>query len=102
MPENRIPSPVVYDSMNRELRTVREYFERQERAVLDIGWQPDIREGVRIEPGRLLGHIVWDSPPPEPVLAPPGCGGRIAWMNPRIEYEFLDLESVTLLRLEAG
>ena len=102
MPENPVTDPVVYEPTNRELRTVPEYFEQQDRAVQDIRWEEDIDVGVWIMPGRLLAHIIFDSPPPEPVYAPEGCTGEIEWINRRISHEWLDVRPVTLLRLKAS
>lgn len=102
MSENRSTSPIVYDAMNRELRTVRDYFAERDEEVLNIKWQPGIEEGAQIAPGELLAHIDWSEGTKEPLEAPSGCGGRIEWINGQIEYEKLDLRPEVLLRLEAG
>lgn len=102
MSENPSTSAVVYDAMNRELRTVRDYFAQRDEVVLNIKWQPGIEEGAQIAPGQLLAHIDWDGAPEEPLKAPSGCGGRIEWINGQIEYEKLDLRPEVLLRLEAS
>ena len=80
MPENQNTSlPIVsYDSLNRDLRTVRFYFDAQEKSVQGFNWEEDIQVGARIAPGRRLAHISWDPPPDEPVVAPDGCEGRAA------------------------
>ena len=101
MREKPTTEPVVYESTNRELRTVPKYFQEEDRAVQHIKWEDDIKVGVRIEPCRLLAHIIFDKPSPEPLHAPEACEGEIEWINPRIPYEWLDLRPVTLLRLKA-
>jgi hypothetical protein len=88
--------------MNRELRTVRDYFAERDEEVLNIKWQPGIEEGAQIAPGELLAHIDWSGGTKEPLDAPSGCGGRIEWINGQIEYEKLDLRPEVLLRLEDG
>lgn len=102
MSEKPSISPVVYDAMNRELRTVRDYFAQSDKEVLNIKWQPEIEEGAQIVPGQLLAHIDWTGGTKDPLEAPSGCGGRIEWINGQIEYEKLDLRPEVLLRLEAG
>jgi hypothetical protein len=102
MSEKPSISPVVYDAMNRELRTVRDYFVQRDEEVLNIKWQPGIEEGAKIVAGQLLAHIDWSGGTKDPVEAPSGCGGRIEWINGQIEYEKLDLRPEGLLRLEAG
>ncbi|MFQ6093869.1 MAG: hypothetical protein ACE5OR_14550 [bacterium] len=102
MSEKPSISPVVYDAMNRELRTVRDYFAQSDEEVLNIKWQPEIEEGAQIVPGQLLAHIDWSGGIKDPLEAPSGCGGRIEWINGQIEYEKLDLRPEVLLRLEAG
>ena len=102
MSENPSTSPVVYDAMNRELRTVRDYFAEREEGVLNIKWEPGIEEGAQISPGQLLAHIDWSGGTKEPLEAPSGCGGRIEWINGQIAYEMLDLRPEALLRLEAS
>jgi hypothetical protein len=102
MPENPKTDPVVYESTNRELRTVPKYFEEEDRAVQDVRWEEDIDVGVQIESGRLLAHIIYDAPPPEPLFAPEACAGETEWINRRIPYEWLDVTPVTLLSLKTG
>lgn len=102
MSEKPSISPVVYDAMNRELRTVRDYFAQSDEEVLNIKWQPGIEEGTQIVPGQLLANIDWSGGTKDPLKAPSGCGGRIEWINGQIKYEKLDLRPEALLRLEAG
>jgi hypothetical protein len=93
--------PVVYEAMNRELRTVRQYF--MVRGIPeDIPWEADIVEGDCIAPGKLLGHIIWASAPAEGLRAPAECAGRIEWIERRIPYEVLHRRSIPLLRLATG
>jgi hypothetical protein len=103
MPEPTISvtSPVVYDAMTRELRTVRQYF-IDKGIPEDIQWQADIVEGARLAEGKLLAHIIWTSPPAERLHAPAGCEGRIEWLNTRIAYEVMHRRSIILLRLDAS
>jgi hypothetical protein len=101
MPEKPTTDPVVYESTNRELRTVSQYFQEEDRAVQDVRWEEDIEVGSHIEPGRLLAHVIFDAPPPEPLHAPEACAGEIEWINRRIPYEWLDVIPVTLLLLKA-
>jgi hypothetical protein len=102
MPENQSTSSVSvsYDSLNRDLRTVRFYFAAQEKSVQDFRWEEDITVGARIEPGKLLAHIRWDSPPDERVVAPEGCEGEIEWINGRIDFTSLHRKPEELLRLK--
>ena len=103
MPKTPISAtfPVTYDAMNREIRTVREYF--IVRGIPeDIQWKDDIIESAGIEAGKLLGHIIWASPPAEGLRAPAECQGRIEWINRRIPYEVMHRRSVPLLRLAAS
>lgn len=102
MPEHPTTDPVVYESTNRELRTVPKYFQEEDRVVQDVRWEEDIDVGVHIEPGRLLAQVIFDAPPPEPLYAPDACAGEIARVNRRIRYEWLDVKPITLLRLKAG
>ncbi len=100
MPRNRSDNPVVYDSVKRELRTVRDYFAGRDEEVLHIKWEDGIEEGVPISPEQCLAQIIWDGAPKEPIDAPAECSGVIGWINGRIEYEILDLKSQVLLRLK--
>lgn len=100
MSENPVADPVAYEPINRELKTVPGYFQEQDRTVQDVRWQEDI--GVQITPGRLLAHIIFEPPPPEPVYAPEGCTGEIEWINRRIPHEWLDVKPLTVLRLKAS
>ena len=102
MPENQNTSlPIVsYDSLNRDLRTVRFYFDAQEKSVQGFNWEADIQVGARIAPGRRLAHISWDPPPDEPVVAPDGCEGEIEWMKGRIDITSLHRKPEELLRLK--
>jgi hypothetical protein len=103
MPEPTISvtSPVVYDAMNRELRTVRQYF-IDKGIPEDMQWEAYIGEGARIDAGKLLAHIIWARPPAERLRAPEGCEGRIEWLNTRIAYEVMHRRSIILLRLAAS
>lgn len=103
MPEQPISatSPVVYEAVNRELRSVPQYF-MAKGIPEDIPWAADIVEGACIEPDKLLGHIIWASPPAECLQAPAGCKGRIEWINRRIVYEVMHRVPITLLRLAAS
>jgi hypothetical protein len=100
-PTLSVTSPVVYDAMNRELKTVRQYF-IDKGIPEDIQWEADIIEGARIEAGKPLGHINWVRPPAVRLHAPEGCEGRIEWLNTRIAYEVMHRRSIILLRLEAS
>jgi len=102
MPENQNTSPVVYEAMNRELKTVKDYFAHIGISVIGIEWEAEIEVGTEITPGQLLAYIVWDGPPKERLEAPVECGGRIEWKNGQIKYEWLHLESQVLLRLAAS
>ena len=97
-----VASPVVYDSTNRELRTVQAYFAQKGIGVLDIMWQTGVAVGGQVASDMLLAHIIWTSGPADPLKAPIGCTGNIEWMNPRIPYVFLDSETVTLFRLSVA
>lgn len=90
--------PVAYDVLTRELKTVRQYF-IVKGIPEQIQWEADIVEGACIEPGRLLGHIIWASAPAEGLRAPAECVGRIEWINGRIPYEIMHRRSIPLLRL---
>jgi hypothetical protein len=93
--------PVAYDALNRELRTVPQYF--IVRGIPeDIQWTADLVEGISIEPGKLLGHIIWASAPAEGLRAPAECEGEIVWINRRIPYEVMHRRSIPLLRLAAS
>ncbi len=102
MPENKNTSPVVYEAMNRELKTVKDYFAPIEVSVLGIEWEAGIEVGAEITPGQLLGYIVWDGPPKERLEAPEECEGTIEWKNGQIRYEFFHRQSQELLRLAAS
>jgi hypothetical protein len=102
MPEDPSDAPVVYDAVNRELRTVSDYFAEKEEEVLTIRWEDGVEEGEQIASGQLLAHIIWDGAPEESLIAPAGCTGVIAWVNGQIEYEKLDLRPEVLLRLETS
>src|SRR5574341_988108 len=95
-------SPVVYDAINRELRTVPDYFAQRHVSVLDIAWQGGVAEGAHITSGQLLARIIWDGEPEEPLTAPAGCVGTIVWLNEHIAYELLHRRSEVLLRLTVG
>ncbi|NIO04334.1 MAG: hypothetical protein GTN74_06875 [Proteobacteria bacterium] len=99
MPRNPSDTPVVYDSANRELRTVRDYFAGRDEEVLNIKWEDGIEEDALISPDQCLAQIIWDGASREPIDAPAECSGVIGWINGRIEYETLDLKSQVLLRL---
>ena len=102
MSRNLSDSPVVYDPVNRELRTVSDYFAEKEEEVLNIRWEDGIEEGAEVEPNQRLAHIIWDGADQEPIDAPPECAGVIVWINGQIEYEKLDLRPEPLLRLKAS
>ncbi len=102
MPENKNTSPVVYEVMNRELKTVKDYFASIGVSVIGIEWEAGIKVGEKITPSQLLGYIVWDGPPKERLEAPAECEGRIEWKNGQIEYGWLHLQVQELLRLAAS
>jgi hypothetical protein len=102
MPGNESTMPVIYEAVNRELNTVKDYFAQAGISVLDIQWLQGVEENEDITAGRLLGHIIWANCPPVPLVAPEGCTGEIEWINGRIELEKLHLATQKLLRLKAG
>jgi hypothetical protein len=92
--------PVTFDASNREIRSVRFYFEDANDSVSTITWEPGIANGVTVKQGDLLATIVFASSPQVPIHAPPGCDGVVDVTNRRIPYDELDDWGVWLLSLE--
>lgn len=91
--------PVVYETANQELRTVRYFFREQNDNVLSIQWVPGIRAGTIIQPNQVLAQINWEMQTPQDIVAPPGCNGTIEKTNRRIDYGILTSDSERLLSL---
>ena len=91
--------PVVYDTANQELRTVRFYFKEQNDIVLSFKWESDIKAGATVQPGQKLAELRWESQEPTAIIAPPGCNGTVEKSNRRIDFEKLDMNSERLLSL---
>jgi hypothetical protein len=95
-----IETMVSYDSANRELHTVTDFFRRRRRSVDLVSWRPGIKIGAGIVEGTLLADIYWDDGTREVLTAPAGCAGRVAFTNRRIRYDKLHrAPSQVLLRL---
>lgn len=93
-------TPVVYETANQELRTVRFFFREQNDMVLSIQWEPGIRAGTVIQPNQKLAVIKWEMQAPQDIVAPPGCNGTIEKTNRRIDYGVLTSDSERLLSLQ--
>jgi len=91
-------SPVVFEPVNRELRTVTTYFPSSD-SVAQIVWEASVRPNAQITTGQTLATIRWNSGRSAPIQAPAGCDGRVTYQNGAVQYEFLSIQAQTLLRL---
>ena len=92
-------SPVVYETANQELRTVRFFFKAQTDVVLSIKWETGISAGATVQPNQKLAEIRWEMQDPQDIVAPPGCNGIVEKTNRRIDIEKLAIDSERLLSL---
>ena len=69
--------PYIYDPVNRELRTVPEYFRTSEKEYLGFERAEDITLGSPIAPGKVLGAVHWDDGSVLHVVAPENCTGKV-------------------------
>ena len=96
---NNPHSPVVFDKANRELRTVRFFFRKEDDVVLSIKWEAGVHAGTAVQPQQKLAQIRWEMQDPQDIVAPPGCSGTVEKTNRRIAYEKLARDSQLLLSL---
>jgi hypothetical protein len=80
-----VPS-IVFDPLNRELRTVVPAFE--DRRPIDVRWSFEAHEPIG--PGSTLGAWVFGDGSQESIEAPPECDGFIVDLNDRISFSLLD------------
>jgi hypothetical protein len=91
--------PVVYDTANQELRTVRFFFKEQNDIVLSIKWESGVSAGATVQPNQKLAEIRWEMQESLDIIAPPGCNGTVEKSNRRIDLEKLAIDSERLLSL---
>jgi hypothetical protein len=91
--------PVVYETANQELRTVRFFFKETNDIVLQIKWEPGISAGATVQPNQKLAEIRWEMQDPQNIMAPTGCNGIVEKTNRRINLEKLAKDSEHLLSL---
>ena len=85
-----MPTPMVtYDPINRELRTVPDFFAARNTSMELLSWCEGIKKGAKIKENVPLADIFWDDGTSEVLTAPPGCAGVIESTNRRILYENL-------------
>ncbi len=90
---------VVYDSTNRELRTVPDAFAAGGDVDL-LSWRQGIKAGATISVGTELADLYWTDGRQEVIRAPARCAGAIEFTNRRINYDELPYSpSQVLLRL---
>jgi len=97
-----MPTPmVIYDPINRELRTVPDFFVARNSSMELLSWRKGIKGGVKIKENTELADIFWDDGKKNVLKAPTGCAGIIQSTNRRILYENLHIPpSQWLLRLK--
>ena len=92
---------VVYDEINKELRSVPNAFESRGETVLSIVWKPWIKSKKKITPGDELADIQWGNNDRELLSAPAMCSGEIVAVNRRIALEDLIYDPAQwLLKIE--
>jgi hypothetical protein len=92
---------VVYDRSNRELRTIVDHFAANAAAVSIISWRVGVKKGATIAVGQTLAEVRWADGEVDPIVAPSGCEGTVAFTNRAIKVEDLHLSpSQVLLRVK--
>ena len=96
-----MPIPMVtYDPINRELRTVPDFFAARNSSIELLSWRKGIKKGTEIKENTELADIYWDDGTKDVLKAPTGCAGIIESTNRRIKYEILHIpQPQWLLRL---
>ena len=79
----------TYESKNREVYFVIDYFKQNPAAAVRVSWKEGIGRDATISVGDVLATLAWSDGTVQDLKAPGGCNGVIEATNRQFKYERL-------------
>ncbi len=80
---------LTYESKNREVYFVIDYFKQKPAAAVRVSWKGGIGRDTTVVVGDVLATLKWSDGTEEELKAPGGCNGMIEATNRQIKYALL-------------
>ena len=80
---------LTYESKNREVYFVIDYFKKKPAAPVRVSWKGGISRDATVAVGDVLATLKWSDGSEEELKAPGGCNGMIETTNRQIQYALL-------------
>ena len=80
---------LTYESKNREVYFVIDYFKQKPAAAVRVSWKGGIGRDATVAVGDVLATLKWSDGTEEELKAPGGCNGTIEATNRQIRYDLL-------------